>query len=326
MWQRVWPNTFVVAGALTQDNFQWNAGDVKNELTPLKPFTKDASGNFWTPDDVRTQVPFHYYYPETSGAGTASSVMATVNRLYGPSSPTNSKKRDFRLGARGDYEGQPLQKGDKDYTCHVVTDKFGVGGSYSVEMWLSESGCDNILDNILNGTSSLLNSTLGFNFTSGSYNYNTSTPTYVGLYGVLAPYAKQDQITYVSGTVPLTTVLQGKYHSGELSSLDEAVVEAYLAKHLCWKVKKSGGDVIPPETVPSLGVAVTSQEVTCAAGEDTFPTYGSTNLLPGATKGKPAGYSSGSYGPPGVEVCTANVQYEYVDEQGNFLYSSMGSA
>lgn len=324
MFQLIQPNSYVESGAQTQDNFQWSAGQIKNWYTPLKPFTSNTAGDFWFPQTVKSTFTFNYYYPETPSSATAATVKAAVNSLYGPSSPSN-KKRDMRLAVRAsDYEGHALAAGDQDYTAHVKCDKFSVGGSYATHFYLAGS----------NSTNSTVS--LGSSHNSTSLN-STSGYTYVGMSAVLAPKEKMDQYALVSSQVPLTTCLQGKYLSGELSSLDKDTVTAYLAKNLHWEVVKSGGEIIPASDVGSFDVKVSSTEVLSAGGGDEFPTYGETVYHPAVTSGKPGGSDTSddgsvpsgavpSLGGSGEEgTCEAAVEYQYVDENGAPLYGSMGS-
>jgi tyrosinase len=306
MWQIVHPDTYVVSGAITQNNWQWSVGEQKNEYTPLKPFTKDTRGTFWTAHDVKSTYTFNYYYPETPNGASASSVSNAVSSLYGPGSPSN--KRDFRLGARS--EGLPLVKGDRDYSCKIKTKKFAVGGSYYCNFYCGAPS---------------LNSTIpGLNVTHPSLpGYNTTdNSNYAGMYAVLAPWDDMDEDTVVSGMVPLTTILQQKHTVGELPDLSEDTVTAFLSKSLNWQCFKRGGEEISPSQIDGFQVSVHSMEVLSSGGNGVLPTYGDEKSYPEVTQGKPGGSSGGSEG--NDSQCSASIEYKYVDEAGNFLYKSMG--
>jgi hypothetical protein len=82
MHQLLVPNTWVTNGTISIDTAQWNAGEMKDENSPLKPFMKDTSGAYYTSRDVKETRLFGYYYTETEG-NDASSVIAAINKLYG---------------------------------------------------------------------------------------------------------------------------------------------------------------------------------------------------------------------------------------------------
>ncbi|KAF2196129.1 Di-copper centre-containing protein [Delitschia confertaspora ATCC 74209] len=354
LYQVISPNTYVTAGKINRPMAQWNAGEPKNSYTPLKPFTKDTAGNYFTSEDIRNTRVLGYVYPETNGNPTAASVRSAINSLYGPSAP--SKKRHYSTGP---FEGRPFRHGDQHTVLSVIANKYALDGSYVVDCFLGHS-----------------NSTK--NMTSASYD----SPDYVGSYGVLG-MMKADRNSsnpvMTEGCLPLTTALQGKQISGELKSMSPQHIEAYLKDNLKCKVIGPGGAEIPAEQVPDLHFYVKSCPVTPASSPEELPTWGEFEVLPEVTKhwpkvgetytypkpaapAVPASPESPSYGTPSVPhgtvpvappmgtssppansvvplyptstpespfhhpseepgYCQQKITIKYVDEAGNFLYS-----
>ncbi|KAF2466550.1 Di-copper centre-containing protein [Lindgomyces ingoldianus] len=324
MYQVVSPNTYVSNGNINRPMAQWNAGEAKNSNTPLKPFTKNTNGDYFTSNDVKNTRVLGYYYPETAGSPTESSVKSAVNNLYGPGAPTNNKKR----AASGQYEGRPFRDGDYNTVLSIIASKFIMDGSYSVHCWLGNGNSTS------NSTAPYTNSTL-----------NTESPDYVGAYSVMGG-SKGDggngsYPVMTEGCLPLTTALQGKQAYGELKSLGPDDVEAYLKKNLHYKVIGPGGAEIPAENVPGLHVYVKTCPITPAKGPSELPSLGDYIVLPKVTYDKPAGKpytytpSPAETSPPyptGTMVfpthpadepgyCVSHQKVEYVDPAGNYLYS-----
>jgi tyrosinase len=329
MWQVINPNPYVVSGVTTQSNWQWNSGEMKNQYSPLKPFTKNVGGSYYTSADVRNTRTFNYYYPETYNGATASSVRSAVNSLYGPSS-TSRFRRD--LASRGTYEGRPVQHGDHEYHLNLNCHKFALDGSYSILAFLGNVSTD----------------------VASWY----EAPNLAGMHGVLAMKGMNNGTAVeIEASIPLTTTLQGKVATGELESLAPYHVSSYLKTHLTWRVVK-GGYVVPADEVPGLHIQLATCPVEPPKAADEFPTWvGTPYVLANVTAGKPAGGAytppaSPTYGNPGYNptytetakpyyptstnnpfpynpsnpadepgYCVSHQTIEYVDENGAFLYS-----
>lgn len=82
MYQLVVPDTYVSTGTINRDMAQWNAGEVKDANSPLKPFTKNTNGDFYSSVEVQETRALGYYYPETEGR-SYNQVVAAINKLYG---------------------------------------------------------------------------------------------------------------------------------------------------------------------------------------------------------------------------------------------------
>ena len=362
MYQLIVPNTYVANGNINRPMAQWNQGESKNSYTPLKPFTKDTSGNYFTSQDVKETRVLGYYYPETSDR-TYSQVARAVTSLYGGGARTLTKRTD---DSTGQYLGRPLKEGDYHTVVEIIANKYALDGSYTVHCFVGQAGSNSTQSNstapypVSNSTS-----TSPYSNSTGDADYNPATDytqqsNYVGSYGILggmkAGGGNASSPVMTTGTLPLTSCLQGKEHYGELASLAPEHVEPYLASNLYYKVVGVNGELNPDE-IPNFHISVKCTKVTPAANDDELPDLSAPyQKLPEATKGKPAGEPF-TYTPSPIDIplpegpqyeepgtsggsssgvfpyptapweeegyCTTKQTIEYVDEKGNFLYAEM---
>lgn len=87
LWQTLHPNSYGASQAAPHDTWTIAPGTELNANSPLTPFHKDSSGNFWTTNDVRDwDATFHYTYPEfVASDGSQDAIESYVAGLYGPS-------------------------------------------------------------------------------------------------------------------------------------------------------------------------------------------------------------------------------------------------
>jgi tyrosinase len=303
MFQVTTPNTFIANAPITRPMAQWNQGEQKNAYTPLKPFTKNANGDYFTSMDAKFTTPFGYFYPETRN-NNAQDVYNAVSRLYGPGRPTIRKRHDENETSTGydgttQYEGRPFKEGEENYVLNVIANRYALPGSYSIHCFLG---------NPTNGTNSsapypVANSTAPAYPVSSGSPYSNSTedcdvaeddytlsPNYIGNYAVLGmthPDTTNPLIT--SGALPLTTCLQGKHAAGHLPSLSRDHVEKYLKQHLSCKVLGEGNKEIPADTIPDLHFGVKACPVKPGKNEGDMPEFGEYTDVPGVTENMPAG-------------------------------------
>ncbi|KAF2840484.1 Di-copper centre-containing protein [Patellaria atrata CBS 101060] len=220
MYRYLQPNSYVTNGALTQNNYVWNRGDVKNAFSDLLPFHKDTQGRFWNSQDVAGTRILGYVYREISGSANAASVRNDVNRLYGPNASGRVRRR--QIPTTGYYYGGNSTYGNntscnatepiKDYTADFIADKHAMGGSYNVYVFL------------------------------GNYSAEVSQwfgeKSYCGLYSVFAPLSGGDSGVTVTGQIPLNTALISAYDAGQLDCLDDASITKYIKENLHWEVVK----------------------------------------------------------------------------------------
>lgn len=88
---------------------------------------------------------------------------------------------------------------------------------------------------------------------------------------------KEDQAAdlEITGQIPLTIALAERYFAGQLDSLEEAHVKAYLLKNLHWEVVDQKGERLKRhrDDLKGLLVGVVSNEVTLPGTADGFPSY-----------------------------------------------------
>ncbi|KZM23784.1 Tyrosinase [Ascochyta rabiei] len=377
MYQLIVPNTYVANGNINHPMAQWQQGEAKNSYTPLKPFTKNTKGDYFTSQDVKETRVLGYYYPETSDR-SYSQVARAVTSLYGAGSRTLTKRDNETTAETGQYLGRPLKEGDYHHVLSVVANKYAMEGSYTVHCFIGKPGSNSTSHSTApysNATAPypVSNSTAPYiNGTDSEADYDPSTdytqdPNYVGAYGVLGgSMAGGGNATYpvmTEGALPLTSCLQGKEAEGSLKSLHPDDVEPYLAENLYYKVVGVKGE-LNPDDIPDFHVYAKCTKVTPAASDDELPDLSAPyQKLPKATENKPAGKpftytptpfdiplpegdeyneptvgNSGSTSPsyPGAGVfpyptlpweeqgyCVSKQTIEYVDQDGNFLYSEM---
>lgn len=305
MYQLIVPNTYVANGNINRGMAQWQQGEAKNSYTPLKPFTKNTKGDYFTSQDIRETRVLGYHYPETSER-TYSQVARAVTSLYGAGQRTLTKRADNETSYEtGQYQGRPLKEGDYHHVLSVVADKFAMDGSYTVHCFIGKPGSNSTSNSTAPYSNStapypISNSTAPYtNGTSGEADYDPSTdytqdPNYVGAYGVLGGMKAGGggNTTYpvmTEGALPLTTCLQGKEAAGEIKSLHPDDVEPYLAENLYYKVVGVNGE-LNPDDIPNFHVYAKCTKVTPAASDDELPDLSAPyQKLPKATENKPAG-------------------------------------
>jgi tyrosinase len=303
MLQLITPNTYVANGNVMRPMAQWNQGEPKNRYTPLKPFTKDAAGNYYTSQDVYETRTLGYYYPETS-SNTYDQVVRSINSLYGAGVRSMSK-RDNDVSETGQYLGRPLKEGEYHTVLSVTADKYALAGSYTVHCFVGKP------DNSTTSNSTApypikANLTLSANLPlgtavagdDGEAPYDPSTdytqaPNYVGSYGILggmmAGGSNSSQPLMTEGSMTLTSCLQGKLATGELKSLTPEHIESYLKENLYYKVVGVNGE-INPDDLPNFHISVKCNKAKPAASENELPDLSAPyTVLPKATEHLPAG-------------------------------------
>ncbi|KAI9712251.1 MAG: hypothetical protein M1828_001729 [Chrysothrix sp. TS-e1954] len=155
-----------------------------------------------------------------------------------------------------------------DYSCNIVTERMGLGGSYTVYVFF------------------------------GAVPSDSSTwfvaPNLVGSQGILGATSMPKRNGWlVAGAVSLTTALQDAYKAGHLRSLAKSDVTPYLKEHMNWSVKTAAGQVVPNNEVPGLAVSVASTNVMPALSSGGTPSYGQAEIVNQITHGKAGGLQEG---------------------------------
>ncbi|KAI2483415.1 hypothetical protein Ptr902_05732 [Pyrenophora tritici-repentis] len=382
MYHYVSPNTWMSPGNIRFPMAQWNQGEPKNQYTPLKPWTKDTRGTYFTAMDLKDTRVFNYYYPETSDR-SAQQVIQAVNRLYGSNGRSLSKRDGAAaFGPTGQYLGRDIVEGDYHTVLSIIADKYAMTGSYTIHCFVGKPENNStapyplanstsprpVGSSTASATSPLSTGTAPYsNNTDADYDPSTDFTqwsSYVGSFGVLGASMKgganSSQPVMIEGSLPLTTCLQGKEAKGELESLRPEHVGPYLKENLYYKVVGLDGE-IDPDTIPNFHVSVRSNPAKPAASPDELPDLSApAETLHEATAHLPAGKPF-TYIPSAIDIplpdtseymqpssdgthpkspsngvfpypsmpweengyCVSEQTIEYVDPQGNFLYSSM---
>lgn len=150
-----------------------------------------------------------------------------------------------------------------DYNCNIASQRFGLGGSYTVYVFFGEAPAN-----------------------PPDY---PSAKNLVGSHGVFSTPGMTMNHAVTTGSISLTSALVGKVASGELKSMDSADVTPYLTKNMVWKVWRSNGQTIDAGQVPGMTVAVAYANVMPAPNANTFPTWGNWQVNNTITHGKPGG-------------------------------------
>lgn len=277
IWQAIYPDSWIVPEETEMETATIKSGDILTGETPLKPFHKNAAGDFWTSTTSRDVAAFGYTYPEIQG-GTPASTRQAVNALYGSSSAG-------KIARRSEAEGNAMGK--------VVSRAFG-RGTYGIQSPDMDSDGQSIKKRGIAGkiraVGSLLVRALGRrdyippqndeptytewianvrvaqdalrttfyiyvflgNFTDDPALWSTD-PNLVGTHSVFNSIAAQGDSKknrIITGTIPLTEALRRDQAAGKLDIKDEKVVEDYLTKNLYWRV--SNVCSFPTPTRPSL--------------------------------------------------------------------------
>lgn len=297
MYQLIVPNTYVANGNINRPMAQWNQGEPKNAYSPLKPFTKDTAGNYFTSVDVKETSVLGYHYPETSSR-TYSQVVRAVTSLYSGGTKTLSKRDSD--DTTGQYLGTPLKAGDYHHVVSIIANKYALDGSYTVHCFIGQANgtSSNSTGPYSNSTVPYHNSTLLHSNSTLDADYDaskdyTQQSNYVGSYGILggmkAGGGNASYPVMTTGALPLTSCLQGKVHYGELASLNPEDVEPYLAENLHYKIVGVDGE-LNADDIPDFHVSVKCTKVTADASDDALPELEEVyTVLPDATKYLPGG-------------------------------------
>lgn len=242
LWQGLYPNSYVAPNAVGGQSYTIAQGTVVDgdtrkscvlqlsdviiltgSLIALAPFHKNAAGDMWTANQVRSTRTFGYYYPELSNASANSSALKTaINNLYGSTAGQNGvqlSRRFFHDDPTGvDRRDASVNRGGppkrREYVANIVTDKHAAYGSYAIYVFLGD-----------------------FNAADPSC-WATST-NLVGAHGIFASLPQEEaqmkSNLQVAGTMPLTSAIIEKFKGGEIKSLKPQDVEAWLTENLKWR-------------------------------------------------------------------------------------------
>lgn len=251
MWQILNPNTFVVPEPAIYNTFTQSAGQTQDVNTPLAPFHKDASGDFWTSNTVRSTEIFGYAYPETaqnSGNNVTEQVIVAINTLYGPSATALTRRKSRR------QELAPVVGLRMEWIANIRVQKYALNAPFFVHIFVGPFNPDPFswsFDPNLAGTQAI--------FVKAASSIPTSCNCTL------------DQI--ISATIPLTDALSKSITSGSLKSMNVSDVTPFLIEHLSYRITLFNDTAVKNEDVPSLKISVVSVEVEGPESDSQLPVW-----------------------------------------------------
>ena len=274
LWQTLHPAKYGASQVAPHNTWTIAQGTTQNKNSPLTPFTKDSSGNFWTTAQVQNwATTFHYTYPEYSNSdGSKAAITDAVNRLYGPSASQTSAK--FKRAENATLTNTTLTNDTTplvanngslyQYVANIQTPRYHLNGSYYVFLFLGQPASED----------------------PSSWIYDSNL---VGPMGVLAQDGMPMANVTVAGSVPLTRVLTDKCNAGTLADLSEETVGPYLKDQLSWRIAGTGGENVDPSTVPGFQVGVYGSTSTQPDSSTELPEYSDFVAVTEGTEGKTGG-------------------------------------
>ncbi|POS84884.1 hypothetical protein EPUL_005609 [Erysiphe pulchra] len=249
MWQILNPDSYVTPRIAVTDTFTLPVGQVQDTNTPLTPFFKDGSGNFWSSSDVRDINKFGYQYFETSDANHENreqEVIMAINRLYGPSPGTRRAKRDVdaqSISASGNY---------REWLANIQMPKSAQNSPYSVYIFLGPFDDDPKCwptDPNLAGVHTM------FQRTVSTEDNNNHSPI-------------------VTAAIPLTNALIEKIKTGDLENLSIEHITEWLEMNMSYRILGLDGTEIDEEDLPDFKITIASAEVKLPENYAEMPVWG----------------------------------------------------
>ncbi|KAH7627267.1 hypothetical protein B0T09DRAFT_180188 [Sordaria sp. MPI-SDFR-AT-0083] len=166
IWQSLYPSSYVTPMQAYIASYTTSRGEFQTAATPLTPFFFNENGTFWTSDMVRDHTRFGYNYPELAGVSGSvpnsqsralsrrarGRVMAAINRLYGPSTPSSLYRKELRAGRLGPGKKVPgnLPAGRvftgngqyREWIANVRVKKQALDGPFFIHLFLGEAPKD----------------------------------------------------------------------------------------------------------------------------------------------------------------------------------------
>jgi tyrosinase len=263
IWQALNPTKWIPAtgepGVFTWTNNGNNRDYSGNGLTP---FSKNTAGTHWNSDASRSMSAFGYTYPEIndwsqSAAQLRTSVVASVNKLYGPGSNTPGRKNRRQAGSGG-------EAATSQWYASIGVLKQALPTGFTVSVFLGTPP-----------TSSL-------DWQTAS-NLCGSLSVFPPPSGLPAPHASVQSWTELALDKALQT-------AGYVET-DDATTAAYLQANLAWRVNTHDISYTPidPASIPSLNVTVYEKEVVTPDSAFQLPTYSAPKHHPEITSNKKSG-------------------------------------
>ncbi|KAF7896062.1 hypothetical protein EAF00_006077 [Botryotinia globosa] len=246
LWQAVYPSTYVEPTQQRAGTFTIQAGSTQDQNSPLTPFHRDTSGNFFSSADVRNVERLGYSYPEIINHPDNTTLQQNIAALYS-SPPTSFKRR----------QAATTTSLPRDYLVKIDLPWTALNGTYSVGVFLGKS--------------------------SAQPDAWAKDPAYVGMHATLGTQSMAPNDVIASSNVHLTDALIKKHDEGVLPDLNEDTIINYLTANLEWKAQQ-GGTEIDISTLAGAVVTTESIEVAAPDALGTFSNYkwvGDFKIYPG---------------------------------------------
>ncbi|CAD6504360.1 BgTH12-06091 [Blumeria graminis f. sp. triticale] len=249
LWQVLNPDSYITSLPAVTNSYTIVAGEIQDINSPLTPFFKDTSGNFWTSAGLRDTRSMGYNYPETWNPDPAvrrKDVITAVNTLYGPG--VSSPKMSFdalSISESGKY---------REWVANIQMYKHGLSAPYSVFIFLGPSNPDP-------------------NAWSSDPNLAGLHTTFVRSVSHTKDFEPQNS-PIVTAAIPLTQALFDHIGRGELDSLSVEDVTPWLEENLHYRVSLLNSTEVSGESVPGLKVFIASADMKLPTEEDEMPVWG----------------------------------------------------
>ncbi|KAI0451980.1 tyrosinase [Xylaria acuta] len=211
------------------------SGTLITNETPLRPFHKDTTGTYWTPEDTRDWFKLGYTYPELlSGKETPTELLKMVNDTYGI-----TRKEALMLAQSANAVPPGVELTDDgartyDYALSIKYSKFALGGRpFNIEVFLRPEG-------------ETENTFRTEDFVTNVFNFSQPPDNEDGVEVCSNCREGQDQNVQATAYIPLTSYLLKMFQQQQLNSLEPPTVEKVLAR-MYWRIVDIGGATIPEE-------------------------------------------------------------------------------
>ena len=312
LWQGIYPNSYGGSQVAPGNTWTIAQGSTQNGNSPLTPFHRNANGDFWTTNLVRSWWTFGYTYPEYRNSdGSKGAIQSIVNKLYGPSATATAGT------VRRTAEPEPLPQtttlpeaqdeaaDDVEDTVDDVTDTVGDVVADVTPLKANNGSFFQYVANVKTPRYSL-NGSYWIYFFNGEPAHDDPTQYLLAsnLIGPIGVLAQQDmemsKDVLAAYSVPLTRALTADVAAGAIPSMEELAVVPYLEKQLQWRIVNSEGSIVDPETVDGFEVVVYSSTAT-PPKEYELPLWSEFSALADITERKAGGATAQSLGLPPTE-------------------------
>ncbi|TGJ84363.1 hypothetical protein E0Z10_g4430 [Xylaria hypoxylon] len=290
------------------------SGSLITNKTPLRPFHKDTTGTYWTPDDTRDWFKLGYTYPELpTGKETSAQLLRMVNDNYGI-----TRKEALMLAKSASTPLPGLEAIDDDgakmfdYALSIKYSKFALGGSpFNIEVFLLPEG----------ETEKKFRTE---DFVTNVYNFSQKPENEDGV--EVCSNCKDGQAQNVQATayIPLTSYLIKMFKQQQLDSLEPPTVEKVLAR-MYWRIVDIGGKTIGEEKwkdTMGLDLSVSKTQMSYSSNPEIPTSFPDPEIIPNLGTGLtdpqiPAGVVGNN-----ITVAKINKLLEPVSVGGSIVFTS----